>query len=754
MMKRKSLLPLVAISLGAPLPGLSATAIHTEQDSLRTHYLEGVQVTATRASAKTPMTFTNISKAKLQKVSLGLDLPYLLIQSPSVVSTSDAGIGIGYTYLRVRGVDATGINVMTNGVPLNDSESQGVFWANMPGFSSSVEDAQLQRGVGTSSNGAAAFGASLNLRTDNFLLEPRASVSLLGGSFGTLRREVHASTGRIGGHWAVEARLGKTTTDGYVDRSGTVGTSYFLQGGYFADETIVKLLAFGGKQRTGIAWNGITSKEETKYGRTYNSAGHMNPGSTKAEARYRYNTDNYEQNHYQAQLTQRLAPTLYLNLTAHHTQGYGFTDEYRTGRKLVKFGLPNFTDTSGKKVKKISLLRRKYLDNVFSGGIATLDYKGERLEYTIGLSGNHYHGYHYGERTPITPVPYQVEPTDRYYDGDAHKTDLSGFAKATYELTRGLNLFADLQYRYIDYRIQGSYDGYNEVLQSLQQIDLKKTFSFLNPKAGIFWQIAPQHALYGSVAVAHREPSRKAYTDVTAKDYPRPERLTDYELGYTFRSEGFSAGLNLYYMDYHDQLVANGKLTDVGELLKENVKRSYRTGVELSASWLIIPSLRWDAALALSRSRIKDYTYYAAMIDNATDFNYLAPLYSQTLRETPIAFSPELTMTNTLSYTYRGFEAAFTHQFIGKQYLDNLGLEAHSLPSYQVSSLRLGYTLPVSFLRHWSLHLQVNNLLNAKYASNGYVNDYAKAQTGPDYSEVKLYPQAGIHFLMGTTISL
>ena len=254
--------------------------------------------------------------------------------------------------------------------------------------------------------------------------------------------------------------------------------------------------------------------------------------------------------------------------------------------------------------------------------------------------------------------------------------------------------------------------------------------------------------------MAHREPSRKAYTDVTAKDYPRPERLTDYELGYTFRSEGFSVGLNLYYMDYHDQLVANGKLTDVGELLKENVKRSYRTGVELSASWLIIPSLRWDAALALSRSRIKDYTYYAAMIDNATDFNYLAPLYSQTLRETPIAFSPELTMTHTLSYTYRGFEAAFTHQFVGKQYLDNLGLEAHSLPSYQVSSLRLGYTLPVSFLRHWSLHLQVNNLLNAKYASNGYVNDYAKAQTGPDYSEVKLYPQAGIHFLMGTTISL
>ena len=254
-------------------------------------------MTATRASEKTPMTFTNVSKERLQKNNLGLDIPYLLLQTPSVVATSDAGIGIGYTALRVRGVDASGINVMTNGVPLNDSESQGVFWANMPNFSASVQDAQLQRGVGTSSNGAGAFGASLNLRTDHFLLTPSASVSLLGGAFNTFRREVHASTGRIAGHWALEARLGRTTTDGYVDRSGTDGRSYFIQGGYFGEKTILKFLAFGGKQHTGIAWNGLSAKDEAKYGRTYNSAGHINPGSTPQDARYRYNTDNYEQNH-------------------------------------------------------------------------------------------------------------------------------------------------------------------------------------------------------------------------------------------------------------------------------------------------------------------------------------------------------------------------------------------------------------------------------------------------------------------------
>ena len=342
MMKRKTLLSVVALSATATLPFTASASTFAEQDSLKTHRLEEVQVTATRASARTPMSFSNLSKAQLQKANLGLDVPYLLLQTPSVVATSEPGIGIGYTYLRVRGVDAAGINIMTNGVPLNDSESQGVFWANMPNFSSSIQDAQLQRGVGTSSNGSAAFGASLNLRTDHFSMTPTATLSLLGGAYNTFRREVHASTGRIAGHWALEARLGKTTTDGYIDRSGTEGTSYFLQGGYFGENTILKLLSFGGKQRTGIAWNGLSATEEATYGRRYNSAGHMNPKSTPADARYRYNTDNYEQNHLQAQLTQRLSEGLVLNLTAHYTQGYGFTDEYRTGRKLKEYGLKEF----------------------------------------------------------------------------------------------------------------------------------------------------------------------------------------------------------------------------------------------------------------------------------------------------------------------------------------------------------------------------------------------------------------------------
>ncbi len=751
-MKRKTTI-LSTVVLSATATFLASPSIATATqltDSLSTHHLEEVQVTATRASAKTPMSFSNVSKGQLLKSNLGQDVPYLLLQTPSVVATSEPGIGIGYTYLRVRGVDAAGINIMTNGVPLNDSESQGVFWANMPNFSSSIQDAQLQ-----------AFGASLNLRTDHFSMTPTASLTLLGGSYNTFRREVHASTGRIGGHWALEARLGKTTTDGYIDRSGTEGTSYFIQGGYFGENTILKFLSFGGKQRTGIAWNGLSPEEEAVYGRRYNSAGHMNPGSTPQDARYRYNTDNYEQYHYQAQLTQRLSEGLILNLTAHYTKGYGFTDEYRTGRKLKDYGLKEFIlrdengaailDKNGKeqKVKKITLLRTKYLDNDFAGGIATLDYKSDRLELTAGLSANHYAGDHYGERLPVTPYPYLVEPNERYYEDKANKTDLSGFVKANYEVTTGLNLFADLQYRFIDYRIAGTIDHFIKNSQGAmvaQEIDLKKTFSFLNPKAGLFYQLTPQHHVYGSVAVAHREPNRKNYTEVSPKDYPRAERLTDYEVGYGFRSSSFSAGLNLYYMDYHDQLVLNGKQSDVGGKLSENVASSHRMGAELNASWKICPMLRWDLAGAVSRNQIKQYHLYA-WSDQAGDE------VLTTYDRTPIAYSPQLVLSNTLTFAHRAFEAALTSQYVGMQYLDNTGSRERSLPAYHVASLRLGYELPVHFVRSWSISLQVNNLFGARYSSNGGAG-YTFDKNGAISSYTWTYPQAGIHAFLGTTITI
>lgn len=747
-MKRKLILPIVALSLSAAFPSEAAKQARlTQTDSIKTHRLEEVQVTATRASAKTPMSYTNVSKTQLQKSNLGMDIPYLLLQTPSVVATSEPGFGIGYTYIRVRGVDAAGINVMTNGVPLNDSESQGVFWANMPNFSSSVEDAQLQRGVGTSSNGSAAFGASLNLRTDNFSLTPRASVSLLGGSFHTLRREVSASTGRIAGRWALEARVGRTSTDGYVDRSGTKGDSYFLQAGYFGERSILKLLAFGGKQRTGIAWNGLSPEDEAKYGRRYNSAGHVNPSAKPSQARYRDNTDNYEQRHYQVQLTQLLSDKLTLNLTAHYTKGFGFFDEYRSQEKLSKMGLAPFevaqSDGAKSTIKKIDLLQAKYLDNHFGGLIAGLDYKGDRLELTAGLAGNHFVNDHYGYRSPITPTPYIFDPSQRYYENRAHKTDLSGFVKANYELLHGLNLFADLQYRFIDYRVSGTNDRVEQ--GKPQVLALQKQFNFFNPKAGLFYQFAPQHHIYGSVAVAHREPNRDNYTKVTPKDYPNAERLTDWELGYGYRSERFTAGANLYYMHYRDQLVKNGKKSDVGGDLSENVASSYRAGLELSSSALLLPSLRWDLAVGMSRNRIADYTLY---VDNY-DTNRKEALH---YHDTEIAFSPWATISNTLTLQLGRFEAALSSQFVGRQYLDNTASMERSIPNYHVEHLRLAYELPVRFVKSWSLQLQVNNLLNRKYVSGGW-GGFGLSK-GKESSWLGFYPQAGIHVLLGTSISI
>ena len=450
-----------------------------------------------------------------------------------------------------------------------------------------------------------------------------------------------------------------------------------------------------------------------------------------------------------------------LNLTAHYTKGYGFTDEYRTGRKLKDYGLKEFIlrdengvailDKNGKeqKVKKITLLRTKYLDNDFAGGIATLDYKSNRLELTAGLSANHYAGDHYGERLPVTPYPYLVEPNERYYEDKANKTDLSGFVKANYEVTTGLNLFADLQYRFINYRIAGTIDHFVKNSQGAmvaQEIDLKKTFSFLNPKAGLFYQFTPQHHVYGSVAVAHREPNRKNYTEVSPKDYPRAERLTDYEVGYGFRSSSFSAGLNLYYMDYHDQLVLNGKQSDVGGKLSENVASSHRMGAELNTSWKICPMLRWDLAGAVSQNQIKQYHLYAWSDQAGAEV-------LTTYDRTPIAYSPQMVLSNTLTFAHRAFEAALTSQYVGMQYLDNTGSRERSLPAYHVASLRLGYELPVHFVRGWSISLQINNLFDARYSSNGGAG-YTFDKNGAISSYTWTYPQAGIHAFLGTTITI
>lgn len=720
-------------------------------DTTKVIALQEVSVLGTKAGKKTPMSYSNLSKETIGRSNLGLDLPFLLQLQPSVVATSDAGTGIGYTALRVRGVDATGINITANGVPINDSESQAVFWVNMPDFASSLQELQVQRGVGTSTNGAAAFGASINMRTDNLALRPYAEVGLSGGSFATFRRNVRVGTGRLGGHWALDARLSKITSRGYVDRATVDLGSYFVQAGYFGERTALRFVTFGGVEQTGIAWNGISREQEEKFGRRYNPAGHVNPKASPEQAYYYPNTDNYSQRHYQLILTHRPTSSLALNLTGHYTQGFGYTDEYRTGRKLVEYGLKKYTNAAGKTVSKTALVRRKYLDNDFYGLIASADWRQGAWEVHAGLSGNYYYGDHYGERRWIEQYPEPVHPESRYYQGRGRKGQAAAFVKANYHITSELSAYADLQYRWINYRIDGTYDGYDSKRKQMQQIDLNKTFGFVNPKAGLHYQFAPQHHAYASVAVAHREPNRKGYTEVAPEDYPRHERLIDYELGYGYTGRHLNLSANLYYMDYHDQLVANGKLSDVGGLLQENVAKSYRMGLELMLVAKFTKWLRWEASLALSQSKIQGYHYHFSTYDKDWEWTGLKEVRYD---KTDIAYSPSVVLAQALRLNLASLEASLLSQFVGKQYLDNTSDAARSLPAYHTLGLHLSYDLPLRLTKRWQITLQANNLLGARYASNGYVYDTGIQADGTVYSDIRYFPQAETNFLIGTTITL
>lgn len=746
--------------LSALLMVSAAAAQESDVDTMRVHQLETLNVIGTRATARTPMSYTNIGKSTIKRANLGADIPYLLQMQPSTFATSDAGTGIGYTALRVRGVDATGINITLGGVPINDSESQAVFWVNMPDLASSLGGMQIQRGVGTSSNGAASFGASVNMSTDHLSTEPYAEVAMSAGSFGTFRRNVRLGSGRLMGRWAVDARLSKITSDGYVDRGDVDLDSYFVQAGYFGGNTIVKFISFGGKEVTGIAWNGLKLSDADKYGRTYNSAGDMLVGGEKAVG-YHHNTDNYKQMHNHLTLSHQATPQLAINLTAHYTQGYGFTDEYRTGRNPKEYGLsririPHGSIANKQQDWKTSLVRRKYLDNDFYGGVASVRWTPDRWQLTFGASANRYAGAHYGEVRWIKgyetmPGGGPVEPNFRYYDGMGYKTDLSQYIKVSHDLTHALSAYVDLQYRHVGYRITGGVDNYDSSTKAMQQMDMKKVFNFFNPKLGLFYQLSPSHSLYASVAISHREPNRKNYTDATPDTYPRAEKLTDYELGYAYKSKHLSLSANAYYMAYTDQLVMNGKMTDVGGMLLENVPDSYRMGLELQMAARPWHWLRFDASLAFSQNRIRDYKYFYAVYDANWEFDTLK---EQDYKNTTIAYSPSIVASGALTAEYAGLMASLRSQYVGKQYLDNTQSRGRMIKGFHTMSLALSYKLPIRWIQSWTLDLQINNLLNAKYDSNAYVYDVGIDHQGGMYSDLRYFPQAGINFLVGTTVSI
>ncbi|WP_300851728.1 TonB-dependent receptor, partial [uncultured Bacteroides sp.] len=578
-----------------------------EKDSLQTVGLQEVEVIATRATAHTPVAYTNLSKEQLKKANTGVDMPYLLTFTPSVLTTSDAGAGIGYTSIRVRGTDATRINVTTNGIPMNDAESHSIFWVNTPDFASSLQDVQIQRGAGTSTNGAGAFGASINMQTQGISPTPYAEFSGSYGSFNTHKETVKAGTGIINGHWGFDARLSNVSSDGYIDRASVGLNAYFLQGGYYTDNTSIRLITFANKERTYHAWNYASKEEMEQYGRRYNSCGLMYEDEKGVQHFYEDQTDNYIQKHYQLLLNHRFNSQWNMNIGLHYTKGDGYYQEYKTRRTLVEYGLSPFV-FDDKEVTKSDLVRKKAMDNKFGGGIFSFTYKGDRLQATLGGALNRYDGDHFGRVLWVKSYVGDLNPDTDYYFNNATKNDGNIYLKANYELAKGVNAYMDLQYRHICYKIDGTNDKYNWLASEMQRLDIHENFGFFNPKAGLSWQINPHHRLFVSFSEAQKEPTRNNYTDGRFDEHPKPERLLDYELGYTFAGKTFQAGANLYYMDYKDQLVLTGELNEIGEAMASNVPDSYRMGVELMANLRLPCGFTWNINATLSKNRVKNFT--------------------------------------------------------------------------------------------------------------------------------------------------
>ncbi len=723
-------------------------ALAAQSDSLRSEQLDAVEVSATRIGQRTPLPFELLRREDLRARNLGQDLPILLDQTPSVVTDSDAGGGIGYTGLRIRGSDGTRINVSINGVPINDAESQGVFWVNMPDLVSSAEDIQIQRGAGSSTNGAGAFGASINIRTNAIRREPYAEISNSIGSFAARRHSLSFGTGLIGGRFIAEGRLAQISSDGYIDRASARLRAYFLTLSWLGDKTLLRFNTFGGTERTYQAWGGVPiTFLQTQP--TYNPYTYDNE------------VDDYAQTHYQLHATRYLNPNFTANISLHYTRGAGFFEQYRKEEDLSGYGLENL-DLGDTLISSSDLIRRRWLDNHFYGFVYSLQYERDALQILLGGGWNEYRGAHFGE---VIWAQYASNGNirHRYYDNDARKLDGNTFLKATYSLNSTLSLYADLQHRMVNY----SFLGFDNDLQNVEQ---QAQLHFFNPKAGINFAPDDKNRFFLSFSTANREPNRRDYTESTPSSRPKAERLYDLELGYERGGEKYSFSANVYGMYYRNQLVLNGQINDVGAFIRTNVDKSYRAGLELQARAELLPFLRLHAHASLSQNKILAYTEYVDDWDTGAQIR-------QDYQNTDIAFSPRLIAGGEITLFKhfgreekphaQGIEISWLHKYVSKQYLDNTQSSERALAGFWRSDLRIIYTLQRSFARRLDLNFSLCNLFNRRYAPNGFVYRYHSAGFDPTaddpysvadsqsgfYNLIGLYPQAGTHFLLGLTLS-
>lgn len=702
-------------------------AQNVPQDSTKVNELDAVMVKAVRANDKTPMSFSNLSKKELRERNLGQDIPMLLNFLPSVVTTSDAGNGFGYTGIRVRGSDASRVNVTVNGIPYNDSESQGTFWVNMPDFVSSVENVQLQRGVGTSTNGAGAFGASLNLLTDAVNQESSGEVSNSFGSFNSRKHTVKFGTGLMNNHFEISGRLSNIKSDGFIDRAASDLKSYFLQGTYLKNNTLIKALVFGGTEKTYQSWNGIEDLDKLENDRTYNTSGEYidDNGNLKF---YDNETDNYKQDHYQLHWNQRWSDFWSTNLAFHYTKGKGFYENYKQGEDVADYGIEP-QEIDGTLVEESDVIRRKWLDNDFYGTTFSLNYKKDKIDFIAGGGYNRYEGKHFGNvlwtRSVILP-----EYNFQYYHDFSTKNDLNVFAKLNYALTSKWNLFGDLQYRNVSYKANGNDTGL-----------VDDNFNFFNPKAGITFTVNDKNNLYFSYARAHREPNRTDYEDGS----PKPEKMNDFELGWRYNSEKAKVNINAYWMKYQDQLVLTGGLNDVGSPIRANSGKSYRLGIEMEAIIVLSEKFLLRPNVTISSNKNQDFVFERDGV-------------LQNLGDTDIAFSPNMIAANALTFLpIKNMQISLLSKFVGEQYMGNIDSKGSKLESYAVNDLSVSYEFkPKSVFKSILITGLLNNIFDYKYESNGYFYTYddEDATSGDitTYEGAGYYPQAGINFLAGLTL--
>ncbi|MFT6872067.1 MAG: iron complex outermembrane receptor protein [Roseivirga sp.] len=719
----------------------------------KTTSLSDVIVTGTRATEKTPTTFTTITGEEIKKQNLGQDLPFLLNWTPSVVTTSDAGAGIGYTGIRIRGSDATRINVTINGIPINDSESQGVFWVNTPDIASSAADIQVQRGVGTSTNGAGAFGGSINILTNGLSQEARAEVNTSVGSFNTQKYNAIFSTGLLKDRWAFEGRLSQITSDGFVDRASSDLQSYYLSGGYFGKKTSVKFITFGGDEVTYQSWYG------TPEARLRNDAAGIeaviaNNGFSVAQAdnlrnsgrsynfyEYDNQVDDYGQDHYQLHMAHKFNTNLNLTVAGHYTKGGGFFEEFRNDDDLADYGIADVV-LGGTTISSSDLIRRRWLDNDFYGVVYDLNYSTSKIDATFGGGVNKYIGDHFGE-VIWARFSGESDIRDRYYESRSEKVDFNSYLKMNYQANEKLNIFGDLQYRTVDYSGIG-------VDNDLRPIDFDKNFNFFNPKVGATYQLTNNANLYASFAVGNKEPNRSDIIDAAPGVDPQHETLNNLEIGYKRQSSTGSFEFNYYLMDYKNQLVLTGEVNDVGAGIRTNVADSYRMGIELSGVMKLTKGLFWSANVALSQNRINAFDEiifdYGAAFD---EFNEVRTTFT----DTDISFSPSVVAGSQLSFIpTSGIEIALLSKYVGEQFLDNTSSDSRKIDAFFVNDLRINYAFETKTIKEVSINLLVNNILNLEYESNGYTFGYFGGQSF-EVRENYFYPQAGTNFLLSLGLS-